>query len=498
MTGKTAGAPRAKPAKMDRRTVLALLGAASTGSLVGPGLALGAPPAPGESGADGASASRDLGHLFLRAVREGDLPAVLAMLDADATLASEKDDSGRSAYILARLGGHRDVASALFERGIELDIAEAVLAGDWDRVDELAADNPAIMNEAHPIGGNPLYASAIGGGVRMFHIRKLGADSNGRPEGGSGFTPARAAMNCADPLDAWLGAIDVLSNGGDVNAPQAGGDTVLHGAVRARDQRLVRLAMRKGADLSARDIAGRTATDLAGGLAWAAGAELLSRHAEVPRDNRGSRLAFTADRVPFSLQNIDDVPRDLQGETTSMSHFNVPRVRELLAREPRLIHSFSTDAELAIEACGHTGQRDIIRMHLELGAPLSLPTAISLGDLEHARWLLERDPTLIHERGPHDFPLMWYPAIGGDSVEALELLLEFGADIEQDSAGETLLHRAAARNRSALVHRLLQQGGDTTAVGYRQFRDGRTPHSVAVARKSEDVLAVFREFGIDA
>ena len=93
---------------------------------------------------------------------------------------------------------------------------------------------------------------------------------------------------------------------------------------------------------------------------------------------------------------------------------------------------------------------------------------------------------------------MWYPAIGGDSVEALELLLEFGADIEQDSAGETLLHRAAARNRSALVYRLLQQGGDTTAVGYRQFRDGRTPHSVAVARKSEDVLAVFREFGIDA
>ena len=83
-----------------------------------------------------------------------------------------------------------------------------------------------------------------------------------------------------------------------------------------------------------------------------------------------------------------------------------------LAADPLATFSFSTDAELAIEACGHTGNRPIIRLHLDHGAPLSLPTAISLGDLDHARFLLQEDPLRVHERGPHDFALLWYASIG--------------------------------------------------------------------------------------
>ena len=59
-----------------------------------------------------ASASVDE-ETFLRTVVNGDLTAVLAMLDTDASLAKLKDGQGRSAYVLARLGGHRDVAAAL-------------------------------------------------------------------------------------------------------------------------------------------------------------------------------------------------------------------------------------------------------------------------------------------------------------------------------------------------------------------------------------------------
>jgi ankyrin repeat protein len=476
-----------QPVRLDRRTVLGLLGAVGAAAATSTTMAQGGASRP----------SPFVAEAFLRAVRAGDLAAVNAMLDEDASLARQKDRQGRSAYVLARLGGHRDIAGILLERGIELDIVEALLAGDWDRVNALAADNPAIMNQAHPIGGNTLYAAAIGGGERLFQLRALGADPNGRPAGGSGLTPARAAMSCVDARDAWLGAIDLLGNGADVNAPQAGGDSVLHGAVRARDARLVRLAIRKGADPTARDIAGRTPADLAVELEWEEGREILSRHEEIPRDYRASRFAFTADREPFELPSIDDIPRELQHETTTLSHFDQERIREMLADEPRLVFSISADDEMAIEACGHTGRRDIVRMHLDRGAPLSLPTAISLGDLDHARWLLERDPDLVRERGPHDIPLMWYPAIGGDSVEALELLLRYGADIAQESAGQTVLHQAASLNRPALTTRLLELGADPEAVGYRQSAEALTPVESAVQSQSEDALAAFRDFGID-
>lgn len=435
---------------------------------------------------------------FLRAVERGDLKAVRAMLDARPALARATDGAGRSAYLLARLNARRDIADLLLERGIELDIVEAALAGQWQRVETLAAADPASVNRAHPVGGNLLYGAAIAGGQELYRLRSLGSDSNGRPQGGSGWTPARAAMAAADPLDAWLAAVDVLGNGGDVNAEQANGDTVLHGAVRARDLRLVRLAIRKGADVGARDIAGRTARELADDLHWGDGSKLLAAHSSIARDHRASRLAFTAEREPFQWTALTDVARDLQSEITSVSHFNPARVAEMLASDPRLVHAVSTDAELAVEACGHTGQREVIRIHLDHGAPLSLPTAVSLGDLEHARWLLEADPKLINERGPHDIPLLWYAAIGGDDTAALELLVDFGANIGQESAGETALHQAAFRNRPRVADALLRLGADPEAVGHRQFPEGLSPYEVAVRRGSEDVLAVFGDHGIDA
>lgn len=488
---------RSARAALDRRTVLALLAAAPAGALAaahtGEGKAVAERPAPDAPGPTSAAAPR-----FLRAVVDGDVELVTALLDADARLAAATDAAGRSAFLLARLNDRDEIAALLLARGIELDIVEAALAGAWDRFDALAEARPEQLNAAHPVGGNPLYAGALAGGERFFHLRSRGVDPDGRPPGGSGLTPARAAMDCSNPLDAWLAAIDLLSNGADVNAPQAGGDSVLHGAVRRRDPRIVRLALRKGADLALRDLAGRTPRDLASALAWSEGLAMLQDPAAVPRDHRASRLAFRADRTPFVWAPLEGVPRARQSAVTSVSHFSPERLRAFLAEDPRLVRSVSTDAELAIEACAHTGQRENIRLHLDHGAPLALPTALSLGDLDHARWLLEGDPRLIHERGAHDMPLTWYVAIGGDDPSALTFLREFGADLEQESAGETVLHQAAWRNRPELVQALLAQGADAGAVGHRQFREGRTPRELAATRENADVLAIFREFGVDA
>jgi len=424
---------------------------------------------------------------FLHAVQMGDLAGAEAMLDRDASLARATDASGRSAFVLAYLAGHPEVAAMLTKRGLELEVVEAVLAADWKRVEALAEADPTIMNAAFPIGGSPLYARALTGGGELYRLRALGCLPDARPDGGSGFTPARAAMDCRDSIAGWLAATDVLSNGGNVNAPQVGGDSVLHGAVRARDERMLRLAVRKGGDVQARDAAGRTPRTLAEELEWQAGAALLAAEATIARDHRASQFAFNASREPFRLMPIDDVPAKVQSEITGVSHFNRERVQEMLGQNPRLINAISTDDELAIEACGHTGARPIIQVHLDHGAPLSLPTAISLGDLDHARWLLDNDPMLIHERGPHDFPVMWYPAIGQGSVEAAELLLAHGAPIEQESGGETALHRAAQRGHADLVSFLVESGADTEAVGYRQDRAGVTPLQLSLSKGHDEV-----------
>lgn len=420
---------------------------------------------------------------LLDAVRAGDLARVRELLEGRPELARSRDEAGRSAYVLAHLGGHRDVAGLLLATGLDLDLVEAVLAGDWERAQALADEDPAGVDAAHPVGGSPLYAAARVGAEDLFRVRALGCAPDAAPAGGCGFTPARAAVEAPDALDGWLALIDLLGNGADVNAPQAGGSSVLHGAVERRDLRLMRLALRKGADVAVRDVRGRTPLALARELEWSEGAAQLEAQAQVARDHSTSRLRWNAARERVELPDRAHVTRQVRNKVTGSSHFDVEGVRALLAADPLASFSFSTDAELAIEACGHTGQRDIIRLHLDCGAPLSLPTAISLGDLEHARFLLAEDPLRVHERGPHDFALMWYPAIGEGSVEAAELLLDAGAPIEQESGGETALHWAVKRDAPELVRFLVERGAQLDPPSHRASRTGITP--LALARKLE-------------
>jgi ankyrin repeat protein len=193
--------------------------------------------------------------------------------------------------------------------------------------------------------------------------------------------------------------------------------------------------------------------------------------------------------------DLSGVPRELQGKVTGSSHGDLKKVRELVASDPRLVFSLSTDDELAIEACAHTGAREIIRFHLDHGAPLSLPTAVSLGDLEAVAFWLERDPTLIHERGAHDFPVMWYAVIGGASLEAAELLLQHDAPVDQESVGTTALHWCAARGALDLASFLIERGADPEAVGYKWSRDGETPLQLAVANGEAEMAALLKEAG---
>ncbi len=431
---------------------------------------------------------------FLEAVRTGDLESVRRLLAGDASLARARDESGRSAYVLAYVHGHVGVAELVRGAGLELDIVEAVLAEDWKRLEELASKEPALLQRAHPIGGTPLYAAALIGSNDGYRLRSLGCLPDAAPPGGSGFTPARGALEGPHPSWALRGLTDLCGNGANVNARQRGGDSVLHGAVRRRDAALVRLAIRKGADAAAVDEEGRTAKALADELGWTEGAQLLAGADRLPRDNRSSRFALDANREPVRRPDLADVPRSLQNQVTGASHAKLEKLRALVEADERLVFSISTDDELAIEACAHVQNPGIIRYHLDHGAPLSLPTAVALRDLKSVRAWLEHEPTLVHERGAHDFPVLWF-AVGGGALEIAELLAEYALPIDQESRGTTALHRCASEDDVELAHWLLEHGAEPEAVGYFWGPDGQTPLQVAIAGGNTRVAALLKEAG---
>lgn len=432
---------------------------------------------------------------FLDAVRRGDEASVRRALARDEALAGARDDRGLSAFALAQLHGHESIAALLRAAGLELDVVEAALAGDWERFEALADADPDALARAHPIGGTPLYAAALVGSLGLWRLRARGCRSDAAPIGGTGFTPARGAMDSPRASWARLALADLCSNGADINAVQRGGSSVLHGAVQRRDAALVRLAIRKGADAAARDEVGRTPEQLAAALGWREGQELLAAHASLPRDNRSSRLAVDASRRLITPPSLSDVPPALQSAFTASCHRDLDGARELLARDARLVFSRSTDDELPIEACAHTGARPIIRLLLDHGAPLSLPTAAALGDLEMIRYWLTRDPSLIHERGAHDFPVMWYAALGGGSLDVAELLRARGASVDQESRGTTALHWCARRGDRALAAWLIDQGADVEAVGCSWRRDGQTPLRVATEAGDAALIRLLKDAG---
>lgn len=452
------------------------------------------------SGVHGARPRRSIGdgaevEAFLEAVRRGDLEGVRGWLARDPTLARAVDARGLSAFLHAHLADRPEVARLLLEHGVEPDVVECVFAGDWKRFEALVKADPGLCRALHPIGGTPLYGAVLSDTLDFYRLRSAGCLPDEAPAGGTGFTPARGAMEHRTVSGAWIAATDLLGNGGDVNAPQRGGDSVLHGAVRRRSEALVRLAIRKGADVAARDEQGRTALALATELGWKAGAECLAAQAGLPRDWRRSRFAFDAGGTPVERPDLSDVPREVQSRVTGDSHGRVDSVRSRVDADPRLTFSISSDDELAIEASAHVGHHELMRYHLDQGAPLSLPTAVSLREMEAIERLLDWDPRLVHERGAHDFPLMHFVALGGGGPAVAERLVERGAALDQESMGVTVLHLCARKDDPELARWLIERGCALDPVGHKWNRAGETPLALARREGCARMVSLLREAG---
>jgi ankyrin repeat protein len=197
---------------------------------------------------------------FFDAIRSGDREKVSAMLAADSSLLAAKDDNGLGAFTAAKYSHRNDIAALLLEKGVDLDIFAACMAGSHTRVVELLGQQRDLVASYSHDGWTPLHLAAFFAHPDIVKaLLAHGADVHARAQNATTNTPLHAATAGRN-----LDAVRLLvEHGADVNARQEGGWTALHSASLSGDVEMVRLLLSRGADVHARAGNNQNALDLA-------------------------------------------------------------------------------------------------------------------------------------------------------------------------------------------------------------------------------------------
>jgi uncharacterized protein len=197
---------------------------------------------------------------FFEAIRAGDRCKVEELLNANAGLLSAKDEQGLGAYTVAKYSGRSDIAAFLLEKGVELDVFAACMAGAQERAVELLGREPELVKAYSHDGWTPLHLACFFGHPSLAEtLIAQGAEVNARSRNAMRNTPlhAAAAGRSQDAVRV------LLEHGAEVNARQEGGWTAMHAASQNGDVEMVRLLIAVGADAQIRAENQQNALDLA-------------------------------------------------------------------------------------------------------------------------------------------------------------------------------------------------------------------------------------------
>ncbi len=171
------------------------------------------------------------------------------------------------------------------------------------------------------------------------------------------------------------------------------------------------------------------------------------------------------------------------------AHHDLPRIQELLGEHPELLNENAQWVETPIQAAAHVGNRAIAEYLLDEGAPLDICTAAMLGRIDDVKSMLADDPELAHATGPHNIPVMFYPAISGNQ-DVAELLYSAGADLNVEEGINSPLHGAALFGQTQMVRWLLDHDANPYATDY----EGKTPLDRAEENQHPEAAALLRPF----
>ncbi len=155
----------------------------------------------------------------------------------------------------------------------------------------------------------------------------------------------------------------------------------------------------------------------------------------LPHPIRLSRRSLLLSSVPFALGptvarvGAADVARpasfpgqdpDMVREMVTVSHGQIARVKELVARHPSLAKANYDwgfgDWESCIDAASHVGNRDIAAFLLANGARPTIFSAAMLGHLDAVKAYIAASPGIQKINGPHSITLLRHAMAGGEQA----------------------------------------------------------------------------------
>lgn len=165
----------------------------------------------------------------------------------------------------------------------------------------------------------------------------------------------------------------------------------------------------------------------------------------------------------------------------------------LLASTPEIVHLRSSLGETPLHLACLGSPTEVVHELIRHGSDVNtvgdcgttpLLGAALRGRSDLVRLLLESGAS-IHSDGQRD--LVLHHAVVGGSIEAVELILQAQADVnEQNEFLETALHIAAEENQPEIAHFLLLRGADSTIKNC--FEESAL--DVAIRVNSEQCLAL--------
>jgi uncharacterized protein len=192
---------------------------------------------------------------FLEAIKKGDMARINHLLQENPTLSDAREKNGVSAIFLALYRGNKTAALAISSKKSELDVFEASVMGDLERLKKIVSGDAASVSSYSPDGFTALaLASYLGQKESVDYLIEKGADVNALARNETGFTALTGAVTQNHNEIAKA----LVKKGAHVNHSYEGGFTPLMHAAHSGNVELVSFLLQNGADPTAKNGEGKS------------------------------------------------------------------------------------------------------------------------------------------------------------------------------------------------------------------------------------------------